>query len=307
MSTEPTSGPERASHAGPAPVIERAAAIMEVVLAFSLVHLAYRSFKHFTELGKLEVAAGLNFSPGTAMIFFTVAVLLMSRRSFEEYGLTVKGWRYNLNVGLLWAALIVLAAGVVIQIGIIRFDPLHPPDPTRAVVFSGGEVVLTLLLLVFLMRERILVRSVQPFAGFLVLVGFMSFPVVLAILFHRGVLDVLLRTLWLFFGAGFGEEIFFRGYIQSRVNHSFGRPWRVLRLQFGVGLIVSSLLFGFIHALNTVDYFDRRFQFVWLWWGTNFCTGLFFGCLRERTGSILSGAVIHGVQDVLAEVPGLLG
>ena len=57
----------------------RFAAIIEVLLAFSLVHLAYRSFKHFTELGRLEGVAGLNFSPGTAMILFTVAMLIVSR------------------------------------------------------------------------------------------------------------------------------------------------------------------------------------------------------------------------------------
>jgi membrane protease YdiL (CAAX protease family) len=161
---------------------------------------------------------GLNFSPGTVMILFTVAVLLVSRRSFEEYGLTLKGWRYNLNVGLLWGVLIVLAAGVVVQFTLVHFDPLHPPDLTWAVMFSSGEVILTLLLVVFLMRERSLVRRVPPVAGFLVLVGFVSLPVVLAILFHRGVLNMLLRVLWLLFGAGFGEEIFFRGYIQSRLN-----------------------------------------------------------------------------------------
>jgi hypothetical protein len=68
-------------------------AIVEVVLAFSLVHVAYRSFKHFTELGRLEGEAGLNFSPGTAMILFTVATLLVCRRDFAAYGLTLKRWR----------------------------------------------------------------------------------------------------------------------------------------------------------------------------------------------------------------------
>jgi membrane protease YdiL (CAAX protease family) len=130
---------------------------------------------------------------------------------------------------------------------------------------------------------------------------------VIAILFHRGVLNVLLRVTWLFFGASCGEETLFRGYIQSRLNRSFGRPWRVLGLQFGVGLIVSSLLFGFIRALNTVDYFDGRFEFAWLWWVTNFYTCLFFRCLWERTASVLPGTLIHGVEDVLVEVPGLLG
>src|SRR5580704_7965044 len=137
MTTEPTLCSEPPHHAQPGSVIGCAAALIEVVLAFSFVHLSYRSFKRFTELGRQEGAAGLNFSPGMVMILFTVAVLLVSRRSFEDYGLTLKGWRYNLNVGLLWGVLIVLAAGVVVQFGLVHFDPLHPPDLTRAAVFSS--------------------------------------------------------------------------------------------------------------------------------------------------------------------------
>jgi membrane protease YdiL (CAAX protease family) len=304
MSSEPLISAHEPPQAGS--FLGRLTAILEVLLAFSLVHLAYRSFKHFTKLGRLEEAAGLNFSPGTAMILFTVGMLLVSRRSFERYGLSLKGWKYNLNIGLLWAVLIVLAAGVVVESGLVQFDPLHPPDLNRAAVFSLGEVIVTVVLIVFLLRERSWVRHIPPFVSLVILLGLVSLPVALAILFHRSALTALLRVLWLFFGAGFGEEIFFRGYIQSRVNQSFGRPWHILGLQFGVGLILSSLLFGFIHALNTVDYFSGRLEFAWLWWGTNFVTGLFFGCLRERTESILPGAIIHGLQDVLAEVPGLL-
>jgi hypothetical protein len=113
----------------------RVAAIIEVLLAFSFVHLIYRSFKHFTELGRLEVTSGLNFSPGAVMILLTVAVLLVSRRNFQDYGLTLNRWRYNLNVGLLCALVLVLAAGVVVQVRLVHFDPLHPPDVIRAVVF----------------------------------------------------------------------------------------------------------------------------------------------------------------------------
>lgn len=45
-------------------ILARVAAIFEVLTAFCLVHLSYRSFKHFTNLGQFEVSAGLNFSPG---------------------------------------------------------------------------------------------------------------------------------------------------------------------------------------------------------------------------------------------------
>ncbi len=291
------------------PAVERpgrTAALIEVLLAFSLVHVAYRSFKHFTELGRLEVASGLNFSPGTAMILFTVAMLLVCKRDFAEYGLTLKGWRYNLNVGLLWAVIVVAAAGLIVAFLPVHLDLLHPPDLPRAVAFSLSELALTLLLALFLMRERRLVRAIPPAAAFVVLLGLLCVPLIVAWHFNRPLVNVLFTVLWLFLGAGFGEEVFFRGYIQSRVNEAFGRPFTLLGVRFGPGLIVSSLLFGLIHALNPVDYFAGRYDFAWLALVVGLCSGLFFGVLRERTGSVLPGAVVHGLEDVLAEVPRLL-
>jgi len=115
-----------------------------------------------------------------------------------------------------------------------------------------------------------------------------------------------LAVLWLFFGAGFGEEVFYRGYIQSRVDQAFGRPWRWLGFEFGLGLLVSSLLFGLVHALNTVDYFHGRFDFGWSMGVQSIFVGLFFGCIRAKTGSVLPGAIIHGLSDVFARIPNLL-
>jgi membrane protease YdiL (CAAX protease family) len=291
------------------PQINRASqflALVEVFVAFAVVHLSYRAFKNFTDLGRLEGAAGLNFSTGSVMILFTLATILLCRRSFEEYGLTLSGWRYNLNVGLLWALLTVAAVVAIVRLSPIQPAPHGPPDMARAIVFSSCELIATFLLAWFLMRERLLPRRMPAFLSLLTLAGLLALPLALAWYSGRPLLNVSLMALWLFFGAGFGEEIFFRGYIQSRVNQSFGRPFRFLGVEFGLGLIVSSLLFGFIHVLNTVDYFNGRWDFAW-WWGlTNFVTGLFYGCLREKTGSILPCAVHHGITDVLAEVPSLL-
>jgi membrane protease YdiL (CAAX protease family) len=285
---------------------ERAAALIEVLVGFALVHLTYRSFKHFTELGRIEGEAGLNFSPGVVMILFTVSVLLLFRRSFGEYGLTLKGWRYHLNVGLFWSLLVVMAAGLIIKLAAIDFDPLQPPGLKRALVFTVGWVLATLLLAWFLMRERSLLRRVPPLVSLVVLIALLILPIFVGLYSHRHFIQVLLTVLWLFFGAGFGEEVFFRGYIQSRVNQSFARPLRFLGIDFGWGLIVSSLLFGFIHALNRVDYFAGQFDFVWWWMPPNFAAGLFYGLCREKTRSILPGAIIHGLSDVLAQIPSLL-
>jgi membrane protease YdiL (CAAX protease family) len=287
-------------------IVGRVAALVEVVSAFALVHLAYRSFKHFTELGRLEGATGLNFSPGTAMVLFTVAMLLVCGRDFAAYGLTLRGWRYNVNVGLLWTVVVVAAVALFFAVTPYHLDPLRPPDFPRAVAGSCGEAVLTLLLALLLMRDRAVIRRVPATLTLLVIAGLLLMPVALAVASHRAVENVLLSVLWLFFGAGFGEEIFFRGYVQSRVDEAFGRPFTLLRVRFGPGLFVSSLLFGMIHALNTVDYFGGRYDFAWPWLVVNFFSGLSFGVLRERTGSILAGAIVHGLTDVLAFVPSLL-
>ncbi|HEV2972231.1 MAG TPA: CPBP family intramembrane glutamic endopeptidase [Pirellulales bacterium] len=287
-------------------VFDRCIAVVEVLVAFALVHVTYRAFKHFTALGRLEGDQGLNFSAGAAMILFTVAILLVCRRSFEQYGLTLNGWKTNLNIGLFWGLLFAAAAVVVIRIAQIHFDPLHPPDVKRSVAATIGELVGAFLLLLFLSRGGGAMRRIPVWVSLLVLLGLLSAPTILAMSFHRPVLKATLNSMWLFFGAGFGEEIFFRGYIQSRVNQAFGRPFRWMNVDFGVGLIVSSVLFGSIHVLNTVDYFNGQYVFAWLWWLPNTASGLFFGFLRERTKSVVAGGVYHGLTDMLGSIPALL-
>jgi membrane protease YdiL (CAAX protease family) len=174
------------------------------------------------------------------------------------------------------------------------------------VVFAAGEIVATLLLVWFLMCQRRWLLRIPAPISLLILIGLLSMPLAAAWYASRPFLPVVLTVLWLFLGAGFGEEIFFRGYMQSRVDQAFGRPWHFLGVDFGAGLIVSALLFGFIHVLNTVDYFTGRWDFAW-WWGLpNFVSGLFYGCLRQKTGSIVAGGVHHGLADVMASVPALL-
>jgi hypothetical protein len=126
----------------------------------------------------------------------------------------------------------------------------------------------------------------------------LALPIVVAGYRNASVGAAAIGVAWRVVGAGIGEEMFFRGFIQSRVNEAWGRPLRLLGVQFGLGLIVSSVLFGFIHALNPVDYFAGSFHFAW-WHGlVTMCTP--YGFLRERTGSVVAPAVMHGLIDVLA-------
>jgi membrane protease YdiL (CAAX protease family) len=266
---------------------KRVWAVLEVTLAFGLVHVTYRSFKHFTMLGQWESAAGLNFSPGVTMIVFTLVVLALSNTRPVAFGLTLRGWRTLIPLGLVWSILILLAGGLALASATVRFDPMSPPDLPRALLASAGYLAFAaLVMLPFPRATRSTSRALICLA---VLAAVVSVPFGVAWHFDKPMGNVLLMTLWLFFGAGFGEELFFRGYIQARA-----------------GLATSSLLFGAIHVLNTVDYFEGRFDFAWYSGLVNCCAGLFFGVLRKKTGSVLAGSIVHGTTDVLGSVPRLM-
>lgn len=79
------------------------------------------------------------------------------------------------------------------------------------------------------------------------------------------------------------EEMFYRGYLQSRLDEVFPPRWRVLGAQLGPSLLITSLIFAFGHSIVVVQ-----------WWHfAIFFPSLVFGWLRSRTGGVVAGAVFH--------------
>jgi membrane protease YdiL (CAAX protease family) len=293
--------------------LKRVAALAEVCLVFALAHLSFRAFKHFTPLGRWEGEAGLNYSTGGVLGLFALGAVVLGRRRFTDYGLTIRTWRRDLSVGLLTGLLLAIGAALLLKLTPIPPTAFQHPDLTSALIGGAGHLVVALVILRLLNRSSSSlysgVKGWREGAGAIslaLLLAVLILPVALALVLDRRPLVALAAVGWLFVCAGFGEEIFFRGYVQSRINQAFGRPLRILGVDCGVGLIVSSLLFGLIHVLNGVDYFADRFEYDW-WFGVmNFFAGLFFGLLRDKTGSIVAGGVAHGLLDVLAQIPRLL-
>ena len=283
----------------------RLACLIEVVLAFVVVHVGFRALKHFTAIGRLDVAARLNFTPGTVMILFTVGVLWLCGRSFAAYGLTLARWGENLNLGLVWGLVLVAGAALLRSLGVQHLPGATPPTMVEGVIYALA-VLAALACFGWLLSRPTVLRRVPTMAAVLAFLLVLCVPLVLALVYHRPFGHTLLTVLWLAVGAGCGEEVFYRGYIQSRVNEEFGRPWRLFGVQFGAGLVVSSILFGFLHALNSVDYFQGRFTFAWGFGIANICTGLLYGFLRESSGTVVAPVVTHATLDVLVIVPGLI-
>ena len=278
------------------PVASRFTAIVEVVVAFAVMHTVFRAFKHFTSLGRLEVQHGMQFSPGVSMLVVAVGLTFLFRRSLRSIGIRRRVKSRDTRFAVTFIAIFVVLGVVSWLLGLRGASAGH--SVTQACVLAGLNIAATVMLLVVLNRFRLSIRAI-PIG---IVVGVLLLGVVAPwyAVFAKGApaFQQGLHILWIVIGSAIGEEVFFRGYVQGRLNESFGRPWFMLGVRFGPGLFGAALLFGVIHVLNPADYFRGHIELNWTH-GLTTATALYFGFLRERTGSVVAPAIVHGWTNLV--------
>jgi membrane protease YdiL (CAAX protease family) len=88
------------------------------------------------------------------------------------------------------------------------------------------------------------------------------------------------------------EELFFRGYLQGRLEERWPPGRRLAGAPIGWAIVLTSALFALGHVL--VDFDLQRLAV--------FVPGLVFGWMRARTGSIAPGAAFHALCNVYSDV-----
>lgn len=79
------------------------------------------------------------------------------------------------------------------------------------------------------------------------------------------------------------EEMFYRGYMQARLDEVWAPRWNVLGTLVGPGLIVTCIVFAAGHSIVSPQ-----------WWHfAIFIPSLVFGWMRTRTDDIIAGALFH--------------
>ncbi len=106
--------------------------------------------------------------------------------------------------------------------------------------------------------------------------------------------------LWYLVMVGFAEELFFRGYVQSRLNEAFTREYNSLlgfRCTWHQGTLITAVFyFGLPHVLTDVNPLTGKFgiSLQTLLIAASACfLGLIFGVMREKTGNIILPTVTH--------------
>ena len=261
-------------------------ALLEII-SLRLVILAVVLALYFSPSGSWQKQnLYYTFSTHILYILVPVALLLLLRRQLAGYGITLSNFK---------------ADGIA---AMSCFFPLAMAGATLGFVpyttWYGALIEVAIYSAALFFVARLLTRKLDPQSGVI--------TVALAVVMFGGI------SLWksMFPGVGrafssfayyllvgFGEEILYRGYMLSRLNQAFARPRQFYGVSWGWGIIITSIFFGLSHVLNGLDLSAGTFNPQWGWAAWTFFSGLVFGYIREKTGSIVAPAIVHGLPQAL--------
>lgn len=232
---------------------------------------------------------GFPFPVFVYVIMIAVSLLLpwLRRQPLAAYGLTFKPLRYQLDIAATCFIPVVLA-NMPFAMGVDH------KSWGGALLLATVQLGLLFVLVWALRRKPMAAASGLWGAGLLFFSGHMASGAII------GKAAVLFLTYALF--VGFGEEVLYRGYMQSRLNAAFGKPYRFYGVAFGWGTLITALLFGLTHVGILRWLLGSAMEVTWAWGAWTVFSGLVFGFVRERSGSILPGALLHGLPQAIATV-----
>lgn len=274
-------------------LIKRIGAVAEVALVLALFLYIRHPLKSFGFGDWQEPIFGAPILSSCLLLFVLPLIfVLISGRNSGTCGLTVKNLRYHWRVAIR-AIAFVLPATILFPL-IAALGSNHK-EWLGASVLTVGFVGAGLL---FAIKSRDLATGPEATSSW------KGLPIYVAVLVAGVIISYLLyplsplatRIVAVLIFVAFLEEFFFRGYIQSRLNDCFGKPFRFQGVEFGPGLLLAAAIFGLFHPLTVAD----ATPWAWALWTT--AGGLIFGFLREKTGAITAPAMLHGA----IMIPGVL-
>ena len=281
----------------------RAIAVAEITFAFVLMHVAFRAAKRFTSIGRIEWDNDVNFSAGAALVLVALGFILIRRRRLADFGISTRDFARQANVGLACVLVIGTVAAIALACG-LRRDPTWA-SPVVGVSASVLYLFSSLAMLWVLRRADAWIWRWPGWVGIAFAIVLPLMPIIARLAAGKPIGHTALVVLSIILSAAIAEEVFFAGYMQSRLNHAFGKPWRMLGVAVGPGLLITAFFFGLVHLLNPFDYFLWQGRLAW-WWGISAAAALFHGLLREKTGSIVAPAIVHAFMDIASRTLGLL-
>ncbi len=222
----------------------------------------------------------------TLLLFvLPLSTLILPRRNPGAYGLTADNIKKHARLALRALQFVLPAICLIIVIALLGTDYKHW---LGASILALGIAVAGVVMLRYTRRSENIAETQLSFKGLLGYIGLLIAGVGLVYLLQP-ISELMARIIVVFIFVGFLEEFFFRGYLQTRLNDVFGRPYSLFNVNYGAGLILAAVIFGLFHPLTVTN----EFPLPWPWalWAT--VLGLILGFLREKSGAIVTPALLH--------------
>ena len=287
--------PDHANVQGKLRPLKRIYAVAEVVAVLVFILLSgwgLRAMKSVINIRALQIEIFGEPIIAKAVFFILLPMMIIKVRGqeFGEYGITFNNLSYHLKIGLKSLAIVILADLAFPLVAVLGFSYT---DFGGALILSFSNMAALVLIARFLRKSP--THQEQAASTYRILIFFLIFGVLIILSALTLPLGKQVAGLTCgLFTTGFGEEILFRGYIQSAFNRAFGRPFHIWGIRWGWSVVITAALFGAMHYLHGTGT---------LWWGvwTTFA-GLVLGLLREKTGAIVAPAMAHGVPAAIQYV-----
>ena len=222
----------------------------------------------------------------SCLLFFVLplASLLVKPRNLSAFGLTTANRPRHRQLALRTIAVVMPVTVLFPVIAMLGTDHQHWLGASILALGFGAAGA-------FVLRST---RHTEPIdeaplsvGGFSSYVGILLVGVGLCYVLQP-ISELITRLIVVVIFVAFLEEFFFRGYVQSRLNDVFGRPYSFFNVNYGAGLISAAVIFGLFHPLTVAD------ATPWAWALWTAMGGLLFGFLREKTDAIVTPALVHG-------------
>jgi uncharacterized protein len=273
------------------PILSKSLAVVEVTfVAFALIPLLTLSlYRLLPSLGTWQAQVGFNV-PIFCYVMMVIVPLMLAlarRKSPAAYGIDFHNPKYHLDVMLVCFLPVALA------------DTLNVAFEANSWIGAPIQIAVQLTILFvmgWLLRKKANIRAASILAA-----GVILAPGLAQAVGSLAGKAVVLFLNYAFF-VGFGEEILFRGYIQSRLNEVFSLPFEFFGVQFGWSVLITNVLFGLMHVgvIRWILGINYEVTFAWGFW--TIFSGVVFSFIREKTGSIFAPALLHGLPQAIAWV-----
>lgn len=222
------------------------------------------------------------------MIALPLTAMLLQHKKPTDYGLSFKPVNYHFNITATCFIPVVLA-NMPFGLGV---------DYTT----WGGALILTIVQVGLILVLGFILQKIPSLSIMgLTVIGVIAIPRFQQIAGAANGHTLAIFLAYAFF-VGFGEEILYRGYMQSRLNDVFGKPYQFFKVTFGWGAIFTALFFGLTHVGLLRWMLGLSGCLTWAWGFWTVFSGLVLGFVREKSGSILAPALLHGLPQAIAAV-----